>query len=291
MSEDPSPVTVRGDAARARLRDALAGVAGEWSYLRADVDPTDQFAREGDDRDGRWLSCERLVTDPDWLCDVIDDCGRRLGSSDPTVAASLFVQNYAYRIVTLALACAITAGVLPDSSATATAVVVRGGRPTTVGYLAPVLTLLAPGSPSVARAWSDPERRDAALRQLLDDAVDAHLAPLVANVRRGRRVGQPLLWGNVASSAAVAFRTMEGHYGPWVRDLGERFFALAPTPLQGRGSFIALESGGNRGWFWERRTCCLYDHLPGAVRCADCSLTPSGTRRDAYRAQLAAGPN
>ncbi|MGC8509284.1 MAG: IucA/IucC family C-terminal-domain containing protein [Acidimicrobiales bacterium] len=284
---EESRVTLRGDAGRARLRDALAEVANEWPYLRAAVEPTDEFAHEGDDLDGRWLSGARLVDDPDWLAYVMDDCGRRLGSDDPTVAASLFVQNYAYRIVTLALACAMAAGVLPASSAAATAVVVRNGRPTTVGYLAPVVTVLAPDAASATHAWSDDGVRDAALAQLLDSAVAHHLAPLVANVRQCRRVGEPLLWGNVASSAAVGFRTMEGRYGSWVRDVADRFFALAPAPLQGRGSFLALESGGRRGWYWERRSCCLYDRLPGAIRCADCSRTPSAARREAYRAQLA----
>ena len=281
------PVTLRGDAARARLRGALLQVTSEWSYLRAAVEPADEFAHAGDDLDGRWLSSAQLVDDPDWLGHVMDDCGRRLGSDDPTVAASLFVQNYAYRIVTLALACAMTSGVLPESTAAATAVVVRQGRPTTVGYLTPVVTVLSPDAASVAHAWHDNGVRDATLSQLLDDAVAHHLAPLVATVRRSRRVGEPLLWGNVASSTAVAFRTMEGRYGPWVRDVADRFFALAPTPLRGRGSFLALEFGDRRGWFWERRTCCLYDRLPGAIRCADCSRTPSAVRREAYRTQLA----
>ena len=39
----------------------------------------------------------------------------------------------------------------------------------------------------------------------------------------------------------------------------------------------------NRGWFWERTNCCLFDRLPGAVRCADCSRTPPAARRAAYR--------
>ncbi len=278
--------TLRGDAARERLRDALAAVASEWSYLRAAVEPTDEFAGPGDDLEGRWLSCERLVDDPDWLAAVMDACGHRLSSDDPTVAASLFVQGYAYRVVTTALACAMTAAVLPDAAAAAMAIVVRGGRPTGVGYLAPTLSVLAPDASTVADAWSDAAVRDAAVRRLLDGAIDAHLAPLVANVRRRRRVGEPLLWGNIASSTAVAFRTMEGRHGPWVRDVAARFFDLSPSALQGRGSFLALESGGRHGWYWERRSCCLYDRLPGAVRCADCSRTPSAVRRAAYRAEL-----
>ncbi len=286
VRDDSSTVTLRDDAARTRLRDALDEVATQWSYLRGVLEPAHESARGADDLDGRWITSERLVDDPDWLAHVMDDCGHRLGSDDPTVAASLFVQNYAYRIVTVAMACAMTAGVLPASSASATAVVVRGGRPTTVGYLVPIVTVLAPDAPTVVDAWHDAVVRDAALRHLLDDAFADHLTPLVASVRRTRRVGEPLLWGNIASSTAVAFRTMEGRYGTWVRDVADRFFTLAPPALQGRGSFLALESGEHRGWYWERRSCCLYDRLPAALRCADCSRTPSEDRRRAYLAQL-----
>ena len=71
-----------------------------------------------------------------------------------------------------------------------------------------------------------------------------------------------------------------------VKNLGHRFFALAPPSLQGLGSFYTTESDTGRGWFWERTNCCLMDRLPGGLRCADCSLTPAAERRQAYRDSL-----
>ena len=103
----------------------------------------------------------------------------------------------------------------------------------------------------------------------------------------GVPIGRRLLWGNIAASAATAFRTMAGCLGSFVEPLGRLFFDLAPPELQGLGSFYLVEIGDRRGWFWERSNCCLIDRLPGGVRCADCSLTPADVRRQAYRDSLA----
>jgi hypothetical protein len=80
---------------------------------------------------------------------------------------------------------------------------------------------------------------------------------------------------------------MQGCLGDDVEPIGERFFTLAPPEMRGLGSFLVVENGGRRGWFWERTNCCLFDRLPGGVRCADCSLTPTTERRAAYRESLA----
>ncbi len=117
-------------------------------------------------------------------------------------------------------------------------------------------------------------------------AIEEHLALLISATRSTVRVGELLLWCNVAASMAVAFRTMEGCLGDWVQGAVTFFIEHAPAPLQGLGSFLTLENGEHRGWFWERTNCCLYDRLPGNVRCADCSRTPSDARRAAYSASL-----
>jgi ferric iron reductase protein FhuF len=127
------------------------------------------------------------------------------------------------------------------------------------------------------------------LRLILATTVEAHLRALVASVRSEIRVGERLIWGNIAASASTAFRTMEGCLGRWVMPLGERFFELAPADLAGLGSFFLVERNGRHGWFWERTNCCLFDRLPGKIRCSDCSMTPRDERRAAYAASLGAG--
>jgi ferric iron reductase protein FhuF len=109
---------------------------------------------------------------------------------------------------------------------------------------------------------------------------------LKATTRKQVRIGERLLWGNVAASVSTAFRTMEECLGQWVVPLGERFFELAPPELQGLGSFLLIEAEDRRGWFWERTNCCLFYQIAGQAKCADCSLTPAGERRAAYEASL-----
>ena len=272
-----------GDEAAASLETAIALVGASLSYLRAEVGPRSTVAIGEPVRDDAWFSCGDLLQSPDWLTATMHDTGRELGTEDPVVAASLFVQNYAYRVFTLAVACVTVAGVLPDSSLATMAVSMRRGRPASLAYLdARVATL----DPAALRC--DPRLGEDVVDELLG-VVTTHLSALVESVRATTRVGNRLLWGNVAASCAVAFRTLEGVLGPWVRPLGESFLERSPSSMQGLGSYLLVERDARHGWFFERTTCCLYDRLPGAVRCADCSRTPRDERRDAYWRSLGDG--
>jgi ferric iron reductase protein FhuF len=127
---------------------------------------------------------------------------------------------------------------------------------------------------------------DRALQLMVERVVERHLTPLVDAVRAQVRIGRTLLWGNIASSASTAFRTMEGCLGEWVMPLGERFFEVAPSHLQGLGTYLRIDAGERHCWFWERTNCCLNDRLPGNLRCADCSQTRARLRRAAYLSWL-----
>jgi hypothetical protein len=288
------PEMVGGEPAATALAAALGRVSSLVPYLTARINPdelTGATEPTGPDRpvatDGQWMTGRDLIDDPQWLGAVIRSTGPRIGTDDPVVAASAFVQGYSYRVLALSIACLSTSGVVPDASAARMAIGLERGWPSLVAFLDPsVLIVDAANDPAVLS--TDPGTATAALRFVLDRSVDAHLRPLISSVRTGLGVaiGERLLWGNVAASAAVAFRTMAGCLGPWVEPLGERFFDLAPAPLQGLGSFCVIETGGRRGWFWERTSCCLIDRLPGAVRCGDCSRTAPARRREAYRVSL-----
>ncbi len=273
----------KGEPALEALERAISDVQSLLPYLRAEIAvPALEHARGNAPGEGDRLPCEALITDEDLLEFVIRDSGERLGTDDLVVAASLFVQNYAYRIITLAVACLTTSGVIPDSSAKSMTFTMKGGRPAIVGYLSPPSVLLAPRGSEPAVAMSDPECAREAISWIIAGAYRNHLAQIVAATRAQIRVGRRLLLGNVAASSAVAFRTMEGCLGPWVQPLGETFFRMCPSELDGLGSFLSLERGDRHGWYWERTNCCLYDRLPGKVRCADCSRIPSAERRHAY---------
>ena len=262
-----------------RLGAALATVAGVLPYLRAITGEPADVVRPGEEvGDGRWFFCEELLGGPSWLGAVVRDSGRRLGAPGGAVAASLFVQGYAYRALTVALSCFFLGGVLPGSRPDEMAMALSKGRPASVAYRAP--RVLATGQ------WRPGDGGEEVVAAFVDDAVEGHMRPLVSATLSCVRVGRRLLWGNIAASAAVAFRTMEGLLGAEVKPLGERFFALAPAELQGLGNFATIEHGGRSAWYWERRSCCLYDRLPGNVRCTDCSKTSPEERRAAYRAAL-----
>jgi ferric iron reductase protein FhuF len=290
------PGLLDGEPARSALAGALERVTALVPYLTASIDPAGPAPVPGPtpapgapDRavpaDGVWMSSRALIDDPPWLARIIRSTGAGIGTDDPVVAASVFVQGYSYRVMTLTIACLTAAGVVPDASASRMAVGLERHWPSRLAFVTPVVMVL--DGTAATEPPTDSDTIGVALRFVVDTAIDAHLRPLVDAVRTGIGVplGERLLWGNVAASAATAFRTMEGCLGDVVVALGERFFALAGA-LGGLGSFYTVEHAGRRGWFWERANCCLFDRLPGAVRCADCSRTPTGERRQAYRASL-----
>src|SRR5579875_451992 len=306
--------------AEALLAAALGRVSTALPYLRALVGPPPQVLSPGEEvSDGLWWNCDELLGNSAWFEATVTAAGKRLGAPSPAVAASLFVQGYAYRVLTLAVCCLLLEGALPASGPAEMAMALSRGRPAYVSYRYPkVLKLGGPplqsaGGPPLHSAGGPPlwgtgagealralaaDANEAlralaadaneALRALAADAIEGHLRPLVETTLGSFRVGRRLLWGNVAASAATAFRTVEGLAGPAVKPLGEKFFNLVPAEMKGQGSFFSLEHAGRRGWYWERRNCCLYYQLPGNLRCADCSLTPRDERRAAYRASLEA---
>lgn len=285
MTSSPPPLS--GDAAASTLTRALRQVGELVPYLKAEVGSVDctRIDTVQEVEDGLWLSCHDLVADPAVLGRVIRGTGRAIGTDDEVVAASIFIQGYAYRVATMALACLTAGGVVPGSGSEAMAVSLGRGRVAKVAYLDPtVFDILDNHSP--ANTLMETSSADRALTLVLEQVIEDHLRPLIATTRRQIRIGQRLLWGNVAASVSTAFRTMEGCLGPWVIPFGERFFKLAPPELQGLGRFLLIEAQGQRGWFWERTNCCLFYQIAGHAKCSDCSLAPADERHAAYEASL-----
>lgn len=280
--------TVEGPRAVAVLEGALREVGQAVSYLKAEIGPV-EWTRPGDAPaavvDGMWLSCQDLIDDPAWLARVVAGTGKAIGTDDQVVAASIFVQGYAYRLLALGVASLTVSGVVPGNHPAAMAVGLGRGRVSKVAYIDPTVFVVPEGR-SPAEMLSDSSVADQALTLLIDQAIDSHVRPVIASIRQQLRIGERLLWGNVAASASTAFRTMEGSLGAWVELLGHRFFALAPAELQGLGSFLLLQTPEGRGWFWERTNCCLFYQIDGHAKCADCSLTPAAERRAAYEESL-----
>lgn len=243
----------------------LAAVRARVSYLRA---ATDAPADEG------WISCADLCAGDPRLYEVIDATGEGRGTHDRQVAASLFTQAYAFRVGGVALAAYALGLPTPSVAPEQTAIQLARHRPSAIAHL-------------------DAELHTAGPETLARDLLEGHLAPFIAAVRKEITVGERLLWGNVATSCAVAFRAVEGESGaeaPAIRAAADAFFAAATEWLDGLGGFITLSGAQRDGWFWERTNCCLWYQASGGQMCDDCSLLDPAERRAGWQSELDASP-
>ncbi len=237
------------------VEDVLAHVASRVDHLRASIgDPPV-------DEDG-WLDCDRIgVAD---LAGVVDDAvdgggstrGGSTRGSDRQVAASLLVQSYAHRVLAVSLAAFALGLPWPSPTAEGTSVRVVGGRARALRF----------------RTGTLGDADD--VGSLVDAAFRAHLVPFVSTVLTVQRLGERLVWANVAASCAAAFRAIEGvardrgdaAEGALVRRRATDLVAQVPW-LAGTGWF---DTG--REWRWQRTACCLWYRTSGGRTCEGCSL-------------------
>ncbi|MBI4933450.1 MAG: hypothetical protein HY828_06200 [Actinobacteria bacterium] len=229
-----------------QLDHVVAAVQERVSYLRCStVAPPE---------DG-WISCADLIASPDRLRAQIDSTATGRGTDDPQVAASLYAQAYAFRVPSIAVA-ALALG-LPTPSTDPAVVSVRLGRhrPAEVAIV-------------------DQSCRDVAISDFVDALLEGHLAPFIAAIRSTTRVGERLLWGNVAASLAMIFRALDvAPKGDGeVRARAIEFERAASPWLDGLGSYSTIDTPDVVGWYWTRTNCCLWYQTTSGFYCDDCSL-------------------
>ena len=105
------PTLIDGEPAVGALSATLARVTALVPYLTAEIDP-DRLVGAGPPEGDRpvpaereWVPSAAVIDDPAWLARIISSTGRRMGTADPVVATSAFVQGYSYRVLTLTVAC------------------------------------------------------------------------------------------------------------------------------------------------------------------------------------------
>ena len=228
------------------LDHVLTTLQQRVSYLRCSSDAPPE--------DG-WISCAELIADPDRLRAEIDSTAAGRGSDDPQVAASLFTQAYGFRVPSIAVA-AFALG-LPTPS-------------TDPAYLSIRLGRHRPAEVAIV----DQTCRVVSISDFVEALFDQHLAPFIAAVRTKTRVGERLLWGNVAASLATIFRALDvAPMGDAVVRAKAIEFERAASPwLAGLGSYSTIETPGAVGWFWTRTNCCLWYQTTSGFSCDDCSL-------------------
>jgi len=230
-----------------RLDDVLAAVGSRVDHLRAST------TRPPDAEDG-WCDCDAITATE---LDVAIRGAALSGAGDRQVASSLLVQSYAHRVVAVSLAAYAVGLPWPSPAATATSVRLAGGRARALRFRSD--TLGDPGD----------------VPSLVDAAFTSHLIPFVSTLRACQRLGERLVWANIAASCAAAFRAVEGA----ARDRGDageqaairrravELFAHVRR-LDGTGWFDAEGTA----WDWQRSACCLWYRTSGGRTCEGCSL-------------------
>lgn len=181
---------------------------------------------------------------------ILESVRIKLGACEPRVAASLFFQGYASRLLSPQLGCIAVAGCVPEMP------------PERLFWRCPGAEMIELGM-TAGRGW---EASDGLLiEQIVRAAFDEHLQPLTDALQARVRIAEGLLRDNAASALIGGLRLLSEHIGPGWTDLAAR--ALAQPRLRESGSLREREP------VFVRRSCCLYYRVAGGGKCADCPLT------------------
>lgn len=190
------------------------------------------------------------------LAGRVAEVGRRLGTGERRVAASLAHQGLAARLWSVALGPAALTGHLPD---------LTGGR-----------LWWHPDRAVPDELWLPAAGERLPADRLGEAVLHGHLVPLTEAVCAVSGVSAGLLWGNAASALAGTLRVLHtwclgegGQPGTAARAAGLTAALLADPLLRDAGT---LDLAGPTSPAYTRRSCCLYYRVPGGGLCGDCAL-------------------
>ena len=198
------------------------------------------------------LNSEQADSRRDHLDALLASVRAALGGCEPRVAASLFFQGYASRLLSPPLACLAANGCIPGMPAER------------LRWRHPEDQMIELGL-TADEGWAGSDRR--LIEQLVAASFEEHLQPLADALRRRVRISAGLLTGNAASALVSGLALLAGRLAPDWKSLAVH--ALAQPALRGSGSW-----SGERAFV--RRSCCLYYRVEGGGLCADCPLAARG---------------
>ncbi|MEM0935753.1 MAG: ferric iron reductase [Pseudomonadota bacterium] len=215
--------------------------------------------------------------------------GKGLGTSEPRVAATLFLQAYAYRIAAPGLALWVQSGLVPDMSASNLLLRFDAeGRPIEVYLRDPVVFS--------DRSFTLPDANVRAVPDLTSQAVESiliqHLLPLHDRLRVLYRLGPLLAKGAVASQIGMALTFIDANTTVAWRDVAATavaFFNASRDQIEGQGrtgDMIVKRLGELEGTTWRRRTCCLVYQAPERDYCGGCPIRKEPDRNATWARRL-----
>ena len=192
-------------------------------------------------------SPEPVASALDSLLDVVI---ARLAGCERRVAASLFFQGYAARLLSPQAGCLVSAACIPAVTADRLA----WRRPDT--EIVQLSLAQGPG-------WRGPA--NVLIAEMVTQSFDEHLGPLAAALRTRTGIPASLLRDNAASALIAALRLADSRIeSGWRRLAG---LALDHPRLRGSGTLSLGEPA------FVRRSCCLYYRVDDGGLCGDCPLT------------------
>ncbi|MDY0813264.1 (2Fe-2S)-binding protein [Kitasatospora purpeofusca] len=207
----------------------------------------------------------------------VREVGRRLGTTEARVAASILHLGLAARFCSVGLGTAVLLGDVPDLTPDEAWVRVPEQGPIDLWAPYPPTSTAQPAS-EVTLTSADPGRLADRFHRTV---VEGQLTELAVAVRSTVPLSDRLLRGNAASALAGALRMLDTHIARAAPDktcmdpgLARILVAhvLDHPPLAGTGTLTV--GGAQPGSGFRRTSCCLYYRVgPQAGVCGDCCFT------------------
>ncbi|WP_425565660.1 hypothetical protein [Pilimelia columellifera] len=225
------------------------------------------------ERPAEWVAATALI-DGSHLTDLLDAAHRRWDAS-PHAAAALAWKAYTYW---LALPAVLGWGVarrVPLLIPEDVLVHIDSHRPLVrVGLRPGFRTAVLPNDPLVtagsdARIMVVPDEA-ALLTTLRHSLYDAHLAPLLGQIRGMVRLSARTLLGSLASGVAYGVIDAADALPGSVHEIADPLLRAL-----GVADLVDINTGPDGTWNVQRRTCCLAFTLPEPKICSGCCLRPA----------------
>ena len=255
------------------IEDTLARLAGVDEHFRS------QLLTKPDAQAGWRSAAEITMAGTPHLDGILAHVALRYKVITRPPAVSLWFGQYAFGVMTVAIACYLVEQRVPDLTSANVQVRFDGdGNPAAFAWCGRSFAAL-PEDPAAHHPDCMVFSSRKALREHLLNQIITHLTPLVEALRVLSSFGRPALWALAADSSASAFTWIAELLGDTALGLEEaRAFSAAPSLLHRKRDFIPVEHCGLTYTMLDRVSCCLYFKVEDGDYCSTCPHRPPEER-------------